>query len=65
MTTITWTKCSDALPDDEIAVLLAFADGDVWVGVHHFDGWRSLMTGALFRSQVTHWADLPPHPEAA
>lgn len=37
---ITWTKCSDHLPDDEITVLLAFDDGEVWTGFRDGDDWR-------------------------
>jgi hypothetical protein len=58
-----WTSTMTDLPDDETTVLIAFNDGDVSVGYHaesmwwHADG-RPCPAGA-----VTHWADLPEHPE--
>lgn len=63
-TTITWTKCSDDLPDDDIVVLLALADGEVWTGFRDGDAWR-YVSADLIETAVTHWADLPEHPGAA
>lgn len=60
---ITWTKCSDSLPDDEVAVLLAFDDGEVYAGFHDGDEWRYLDATPCDPSEVTHWCHLPPHPE--
>ena len=62
MSAITWTKCSDGLPDDEITVLLAFDDGEVWTGFRDGDDWRYL-SADLIEGGVTHWAHLPAHPE--
>lgn len=64
MTTITWTKCSEQMPDDDIVVLLAFADGDVWTGFRDAGVWRYVSADEI-EAEVTHWCDLPPHPDDA
>ena len=40
MTTITWHKCSDQMPDDDESVLLACDDGEVQVGFLDAGTWR-------------------------
>ncbi|MBP9032542.1 MAG: DUF551 domain-containing protein [Pseudomonadales bacterium] len=65
MSAITWTKCSDGLPDGEIAVLLAFDDREVWTGFRDGDDWRYVSTDLIEAVGVTHWAHLPAHPEDA
>lgn len=62
--TITWTKCSEALPDDDEIVLLAFTDGEVWTGFRDADDWRYL-SADLIEGGVTHWSHLPAHPDDA
>ena len=47
MSAITWTTCSDGLPDGEIAVLLAFDDGEVWTGFRDGDDWRYVSTDLI------------------
>jgi hypothetical protein len=49
-----WTKCSDAMPDDEITVLLALADGEVWTGYSDGERWR-YESGVTIELPVTHW----------
>lgn len=60
---IWWTKCTDALPDDEESVLLACDDGEVQVGHHEDDRWRWLDGRPICGVTVTHWAPLPNHPD--
>lgn len=65
MTTITWHKCSDQMPDDDESVLLACDDGEVQVGFLDAGTWRyqDAMPLELHGVSVTHWADLPAHPD--
>ena len=62
---ITWTKCSDGLPDDDESVLLACDDGEVQVGFLDAGTWRyqDAMPLEIHGIGVTHWAHLPTHPE--
>ena len=60
---ITWTKCSDGLPDEDTTVLIALADTDVYVGFRWQGEWLYLDGMPLSTGMVTHWAHLPPHPE--
>lgn len=65
MISITWTKCSEALPDDDESVLIACDDGEVQVGFLDAGTWRyqDAMPLELHGVSVTHWADLPAHPD--
>ena len=63
---ITWHRVSDSLPDAEITVLIAMDDGEVWTGCYRGEGdWSTVDAWPLTNISVTHWADLPAHPEAA
>lgn len=62
--TITWIKCSDQLPDDEILVLVATQDGKVFQAFHEYGEWWEYGVEATALA-VTHWAHLPPHPDDA
>ena len=62
-TTITWTKCSEALPPDEETVLIAMDDGEVWMGFVHGGDWSTVGAWPLADVSVTHWAHMPKHPE--
>jgi hypothetical protein len=59
-----WIKTTERLPDDEMTVLIAMADGEVWTGYMDGDVWRYVSGDPINASAVTHWMDLPPHPEA-
>lgn len=57
-----WTPVTEALPDDEEAVLIAFEDGDVWVGFLDAGAWRTV--DAMPAAQrVTHWMRFPEAPK--
>jgi hypothetical protein len=58
----TWTKVSVSLPDDEITVLLAFTDGEVWPGYKDGDRWRDLSGIPVGMDRITHWMDMPAGP---
>lgn len=58
--TITWHSVADRLPDDEIAVLTAFEDGEVLMGWHVDGGW--IDSSGMPVSGVSHWSELPAGP---
>ena len=61
---IKWTSVEADLPDDEISVLIATNDGDVWIGYKLGDVWF-WSEGLLVESgTVQFWADIPPHPNS-
>ena len=51
-------------PDDEVTVLIALDDGEVWTGYHEGEGWL-YVSGDPMASKVTHWKHLPEPPGAA
>lgn len=64
MTTITWTACREALPDEDESVLIACDDGAVEVGFLDEGEWRLLDAMPIPDCiEVTHWAHLPDHPD--
>lgn len=66
MTTDTWKaiKRDSDLPDDDITVLAALSDGEVWPAYHDADGWYYVTADPIESSRVTHWMHMPAHPEA-
>jgi len=60
---ITWIDPTTEYPDDGDTVLLALADGEIWIGYRDADTWRDANADRL-TIPVTHWADLPKHPNA-
>ncbi len=63
MSALTWTNVAAALPDDDILVLMALENEEVWPGVHDYGRWIYL-SGAEVRERVTHWMHLPAAPAA-
>jgi hypothetical protein len=65
-TVVSWMDPREELPDDEITVLLALADGEVELGYHDAEvpnGWAYAHSGMAMRNHhVTHWAHVPAHP---
>ena len=60
---VNWRSAEDALPDDEIMVLVACPDSDsepVWPGYHAGDEWL-YPNGLVCRP--THWARMPYPPD--
>lgn len=58
--TTAWIPVAQILPDDDETVLVALADGEVWLGYHDGDsGWRSVSSDLIV---VTHWAAIPEGP---
>ena len=64
MTATQWHSVDDKLPDDDLCVLIALDDGEVWTGFMQGDEWF-YVTGDTMESKVTHWAHVPAHPMAA
>lgn len=60
-----WTSVDAELPDADLAVLIAMADGDVWLGYLDGDIWRDVSADVIAWDRVTHWMHLPPAPDAA
>lgn len=58
-----WTSVTDRLPDDEILVLLALSDEEVWPGFRDGDVWRYVDATPIESAMVTDWMDLPPAPK--
>ena len=59
--TTPWRACADGLPDDEVCVLIAMADGEVWTGFRDGDEWRYASADPV-GSEVTHWMHFPEPP---
>jgi len=64
MSTITWHRCTEQLPDDESAVLIAFSDGEVWTGFHDADTWRYVSDDPV-ECDPMYWAHFPEPPACA
>ena len=60
-----WTPVSAGLPDDELLVLVALSDDEVWPGFKDGDVWRYVDATPIEASTVTHWTNLPPAPRGA
>lgn len=58
---IVWVDAGKELPDDEMTVLIAFADGEVWTGFFDAGDWR-YVNADLVEPAVTHWAEFPDPP---
>lgn len=56
-----WIAVEEQLPDDDLVVLVALEDGEVWTGYHEDDAWR-YVSADLVGPQVTHWMDFPVPP---
>ena len=65
---VIWVDARQIIPDDEITVLIALSDGEVWTGFHETGEWRMVDAEPVRRRRgvrVTHWAELPEHPSQA
>jgi hypothetical protein len=58
-----WTTVGTLLPDEEITVLLALDDGEVWPGYLSETGWMYVTGDPIERNRVTHWMHMPAHPD--
>lgn len=60
--TVTWIDATAELPDHEMTVLVALADGEVWTGFHEAGEWRYVSADNI-ETPVTHWAEFPLPPQ--
>jgi hypothetical protein len=65
VSTTDWKLVAEGLPDDDILVLIALNDDDVWTGYRDGDIWRYVDAMPIASERVTHWMPLPAHPGAA
>ena len=57
-----WVDAAVQLPDDDMIVLVALDDGEVWTGFHDAGQWR-FASADLIEARVTHWAEFPAPPD--
>lgn len=66
--TIVWHAADgDHLPDDDMTVLIALSDGEVWTGFLDAGDWRFVSAELVNQGsgvRVTHWAPIPEGPKA-
>jgi len=58
---VQWIDASRELPDDEMTVLVALDDGEVWTGFHEENEWR-YVSAELISARVMYWAEFPLPP---
>lgn len=58
-----WTETAKQLPDDELTVLVATSDGEVWTGYHSEGCWWYVSADKI-GIDVTHWMSFPEPPGA-
>jgi hypothetical protein len=58
-----WTSVETALPDEDLNVLLALDDGEVWPGYLSETGWIYVTGDPINVGRVTHWMHMPAHPD--
>jgi len=59
---IDWIPVTEKLPDDDLCVLIALADGEVFAGFMDAGRWRYVVSADLVKQTVTHWAAMPAGP---
>ena len=66
-TSLTWIDATAEMPDSDLTVLIATSEGpEVELGFHDGEEWRCVTCepgGSPVLGTVTHWADLPEHPD--
>lgn len=58
----TWIPVEQSLPDDDMTVLIALDDGEVWTGFLDAGQWR-FVSADLVEARVTHWMEFPEPPK--
>lgn len=56
-----WKPTSEELPDDDMTVIIALEDGEVWTGFMDAGLWRFVSADPV-ESEVTHWMEFPEPP---
>lgn len=57
-----WIPVADGFPDDELLVLIAVSDDDVWAGYRLANTWRYVDGFSIENERVTHWMRMPAPP---
>ena len=57
-----WTPVAEGMPDDELLVLIAVNDDDVWTGYRLAGTWRYVDGFPIENERVTHWMPMPALP---
>lgn len=57
-----WTLASDVLPDDDVLVLVALNDDDVWPAFRNAGAWHYVDATPILHERVTHWMRMPAPP---
>jgi hypothetical protein len=65
MTTNAWNTVEATLPDDQLLVLIALNDDDVWTGYRDAGVWRYVDAMPIVTERVTHWMRMPAAPGAS
>ena len=63
MSSVVWVDAQDKLPDDDMTVLVAIDDGEVWTGFMDGGFWR-YVSADVIEGTVKHWAEFPEPPNA-
>ena len=62
--TVQWINPEKQLPDSDVEVLIVVSDesnrGEVWIGYHDGERWRSSSGGVV---GVAYWAEMPDAPQ--
>lgn len=58
-----WIPVSEKLPDDQMLVLIALNDDDVWTGFRDAGIWRYVDAMPIEAERVTHWQPMPTPPD--
>lgn len=65
-----WCDVAGGLPDDDITVLVALSDGEVWPAYYgraydgSDEGWLYVTGDPIESARVLYWMPMPPHPDA-
>lgn len=59
---VKWIAAAAEFPDDDLTVLVALEDGEVWTGFRDAGRWR-FVSADLIHARVTHWAEFPAPPQ--
>ncbi|MGB9110913.1 MAG: ParB N-terminal domain-containing protein [Telluria sp.] len=60
--TLEWIPAGTKLPDDDITVLAALSDREVWPLYRDGFGWRAMAGDLIDSARVTHWTHMPEAP---
>lgn len=58
---VEWVDAHEKLPDDDMTVLIALDDGEVWTGFMDSGIWRYVSADEI-EAEVIYWAEFPEPP---